>query len=55
MPAVARLDLSIEKWLLARRLRLQLAGRNLSNGIERYHPLGADFRLRVFAGATATF
>lgn len=55
VPAVNRLDLSIEKWMLERRLRLQLVGRNLLNDVERYHPLGADFRLRVFAGATAAF
>lgn len=55
VPAINRLDLSIEKWMLQRRLRLQLIGRNLLNDVERYHPLGADFRLRVFAGATATF
>ncbi|MBA3890269.1 MAG: hypothetical protein H0X64_07040, partial [Gemmatimonadaceae bacterium] len=55
VPAVTRLDLSVEKWMFARRLRLQVIGRNLLNDVERYHPLGADFRLRVFAGATATF
>lgn len=55
VPAVNRLDLSLEKWMLRERLRVQLLARNLLNDIERYHPLGADFRLRVFAGATLTF
>ena len=55
VPAVARVDLSLEKWILARRMRLHVLGRNLLNDIERYHPLGADFRLRVFAGVTASF
>lgn len=55
VPAVARVDLSLEKWILARRVRLHVLGRNLLNDVERYHPLGADFRLRVFAGATASF
>lgn len=52
VPAVTRLDLAVEKWLLRGRLRGQLVGRNLLNDAERYHPLGADFRLRIFAGAT---
>lgn len=55
VPAIARLDLSVEKWMLARRLRLHALARNLLNDAERYHPLGADFRLRVFVGATASF
>ena len=55
VPAVTRLDLSLEKWLLRRRLRAQVLARNLLNDVERHHPLGADFRLRVFAGATLTF
>ena len=55
VPAVTRVDVSAEKWFLARRIRLQVLARNLLNDVERYHPLGADFRLRVFAGATATF
>lgn len=55
VPAVARFDLSLEKWVLARHVRLQVLARNLLNDVERYHPLGADFRLRVFAGATASF
>lgn len=54
-PALTRLDLSLEKWLLRRRLRAQVLARNLLNDVERHHPLGADFRLRVFAGATLTF
>lgn len=55
VPAIARLDLSAEKWLLARRLRVHALARNLLNDAERYHALGADFRLRVFVGATASF
>jgi len=55
VPAVTRLDLSLEKWFFHRHLRAQLLARNLLNDIERYHPLGADFRLRVFAGATLSF
>ena len=54
-PAVTRVDVSAEKWFVGRRLRVQALARNLLNDGERYHPLGADFRLRVFAGATATF
>lgn len=55
VPSVVRLDLSLEKWFLHRRLRAQLLARNLLNDVERYHPLGADFRLRIFAGATLSF
>lgn len=55
VPAVTRIDMSAEKWFLGRRLRAQALVRNLLNDVERYHPLGADFRARVFAGATATF
>lgn len=55
VPAVKRIDLSLEKWMLRERLRVQLLARNLLNDVERHHPLGADFRLRVFAGATLAF
>lgn len=55
VPAVNRLDLSLEKWMLRDRLRIQVLARNLLNDVERYHPLGADFRLRVFAGATLSY
>lgn len=55
VPAVVRVDLSLEKWFFDRHLRAQLLARNLLNDVERYHALGADFRLRVFAGATLSF
>lgn len=55
VPAVTRLDLSVEKWFLRRRLRAHLLARNLLNDVERYHALGADFRMRVYAGATLSF
>ena len=55
VPSFVRVDLSLEKWLLRRHVRGQLIARNLFNDVERYHPLGADFRLRVFAGVTASW
>jgi hypothetical protein len=47
LPAVSRLDVSAEKWFWQRRVRTQMLVRNLLNQPERYHPLGADFPLRV--------
>jgi hypothetical protein len=47
LPTVSRLDVSAEKWFWHRRIRTQVLIRNLVNRSERYHPLGAEFPLRV--------
>jgi hypothetical protein len=47
LPARSPLDVSAEKWFWRHRIRTQLLVRNLLNQSERYHPLGADFPLRV--------
>ena len=47
LPAIARVDVSVEKWFWRHRVRTQLLVRNLLNRSERYHPLGADFPLRA--------
>ena len=47
LPAIARVDLSAEKWFWRHHVRTQILVRNLLNGAERYHPLGADFPLRA--------
>ncbi|MFN2564111.1 MAG: hypothetical protein ABR499_03780 [Gemmatimonadaceae bacterium] len=47
LPARTRLDVSAEKWFWRHHVRTQLLFRNLLNQSERYHPLGADFPLRV--------
>lgn len=47
LPSIARLDLSAEKWFWRRRVRTQLLLRNVFDGPERYHPLGADLPLRA--------
>lgn len=53
VPAIARLDATIEKWFWQRRIRTFLAGRNLLDREERYHPAGAEFALRVMLGVDA--
>jgi hypothetical protein len=45
--STSRVDVSAEKWFWRHRVRTQLLVRNLLNRSERYHPLGADFPLRV--------
>lgn len=55
VPAVTRLDLSVEKWLWERRLRTQIVVRNALNSEERYHPHGARFDLRYFISGSLTF
>jgi hypothetical protein len=47
LPAISRVDASVEKWFWRHRVRTQLLVRNLVNQSERYHPLGADFPLRA--------
>ena len=53
MPTIARLDATIEKWFWRRQIRTYLAGRNLLDREERYHPAGAEFALRVMLGVDA--
>jgi hypothetical protein len=49
VPAVARLDLSAEHRFWRERLRANILLRNVFNGAERYHPLGAQFGMAVRA------
>jgi hypothetical protein len=46
LPAIRRVDASLEKWMWRRRLRVQLLFRNILNTPERYHPYGAQWNLR---------
>ena len=46
VPAITRIDASLEKWMWRRRLRIELLFRNLLNKPERYHPYGAQWNLR---------
>jgi hypothetical protein len=46
VPAITRIDASLEKWMWRRRLRIELLFRNLLNRPERYHPYGAQWNLR---------
>ena len=46
VPAIRRIDASVEKWMWRRRLRVQLLLRNILNKPERYHPYGAQWNLR---------
>ncbi|HYD54387.1 MAG TPA: TonB-dependent receptor, partial [Gemmatimonadaceae bacterium] len=55
LPALVRLDASVEKWLWRDRAHLFLAARNLLDRTERHHPEGAHFALRVHLGADVTF
>jgi len=50
LPALVRLDATVEKWLWRDRARVYLAARNLLDREERYHPAGAQFALRVHLG-----
>lgn len=52
-PALALLDLAVEKGLWDRRARVSLLFRNLLNTEERYHPLGAALDFRLYARITA--
>jgi hypothetical protein len=46
VPAISRVDASIEKWMWRRHLRVEILFRNLLNRPERYHPYGAQWNLR---------
>ena len=46
VPAMTRIDASAEKWMWARRLRIELLFQNILNRPERYHPYGAQWNLR---------
>ena len=46
LPAIRRIDASLEKWMWRRRLRVQLLFRNILNKPERYHLYGAQWNLR---------
>ncbi|HSQ30516.1 MAG TPA: hypothetical protein VLN49_11735 [Gemmatimonadaceae bacterium] len=46
VPAITRIDASLEKWMWRRRLRIELLFRNVLNKPERYHPYGAQWNLR---------
>lgn len=46
VPAIARVDASVEKWMWRRQLRIEILFRNLLNRPERYHPYGAQWNLR---------
>jgi hypothetical protein len=53
-PPVERLDLSGEKWMWERRIRVQAVFRNVLNRPERYHPLGAQWNRRTLLTASFT-
>jgi hypothetical protein len=55
VPPVRRIDASMEKWMWARRLRLQLLYRNLLNEPDRSHPFGAQWNLRWHVSASLVF
>lgn len=52
VPPLRRIDVSMEKWMWQRRLRLELVYRNLLNERERYHPFGAQWNLRWHVSAS---
>jgi hypothetical protein len=51
-PPIERLDLSAEKWMWDRRIRVQAVFRNVLNRPERYHPLSAQWNRRTFLSAS---
>jgi hypothetical protein len=51
-PPIERLDLSAEKWVWDRRIRVQALFRNVFNRPERYHPLSAQWNRRTFLSAS---